>query len=164
MSLHLTIRNRQRNRAIDVRLLRKIATSLFDELPQAESIELGVFLVGSPEMTRWNETFLRHEGSTDVITFDYSDYAPRGASRGLRLQGEILLCVDEAVLQARRFRTTWTSELTRYLIHGVLHLLGYDDRRKMNRRRMKREEDRLVRRVAARFPLSQLACKPRIGP
>jgi len=43
------------------------------------------------------------------------------------LLGEIYICVDEAVLQARKFGTSWQSEVIRYLVHGVLHLLGFDD-------------------------------------
>ena len=48
------------------------------------------------------------------------------------LHGEIFICVDEAVLQARKFRTSWQSEIVRYLVHGVLHLLGHDDSRPAN--------------------------------
>jgi len=41
--------------------------------------------------------------------------------------GEIFICVDEAVLQARKFGTSWPSEVVRYIIHGVLHLCGFND-------------------------------------
>ena len=44
--------------------------------------------------------------------------------------GKSFVCLDEAVRQARRFHTTWQSELVRYVVHGVLHLLGYDDQRR----------------------------------
>ena len=64
-------------------------------------------------------------------------------------------CLDEAVKQAREFRTTWQSELARYVVHGVLHLRGYDDLAPAPRRRMKREENRLVRKLALHFGLSQ---------
>ena len=93
MSRQLTIRSRQRTRAVDLRLLRKIVDGLFDKLPVLETADLGVFLVAAPEMTHLNETFLQHAGSTDVITFDY-------ANRASQLHGEIFLCVDEAILQA----------------------------------------------------------------
>jgi probable rRNA maturation factor len=158
----LTIRNWQRTRAVDLRLLRKIVDGLFDELPQVEAAELGLFLVAAPEMTRLNETFLHHAGATDVITFDYADPASGIRHHGLSLHGEIFLCVDEAILQARRFRTNWQSELARYLIHGILHLLGHDDHRPAARRKMKREEDRLLKSMAERFALSRLARKSKL--
>jgi probable rRNA maturation factor len=65
--------------------------------------------------------------------------------------------VDEAILQARRFRTTWQAEVMRYIIHGTLHLLGYDDLRMPARRMMKRQENRLLRRLAKDFPPASLA-------
>lgn len=134
---------------------------------EIEHADLGVYLIAAPEITRLNETHLRHAGSTDVITFDYSDfgragspqpYAEPGAIGTSRptLHGEIFICVDEAVRQARRFRTSWQSELVRYLVHGVLHLLGHDDSRAAARRKMKNEEDRRVRKLSRRFSLAQL--------
>jgi rRNA maturation RNase YbeY len=65
--------------------------------------------------------------------------------------------VDEAVRQARRFRTSWQSEIVRYLVHGVLHSWGYDDASAGARRKMKREEDRRLRALSRRFSLAHLA-------
>src|SRR5208283_2397274 len=137
----------------------------------------GINLVAVPEMARLNETFLRHEGSTDVITFDYTKNVGPASSLshsktnkyGDRrdacptLHGEIFICVDEAILQAKKFRTSWQSEVVRYLVHGVLHLLGYDDSRSAARRRMKREENRLWRGLSRRFSLAQLACATKLA-
>ena len=105
--------------------------------------ELGVYLLDAPEITHLNETYLQHAGPTDVITFDYCEPT--------RLAGEIFVCVDEAKSHARRFRTTWRCELVRYLIHGLLHLRGYNDKRAADRRRMKAEESRLLGRMTAEF-------------
>jgi probable rRNA maturation factor len=162
----VTILNRQRTRLIDTRQLRRILRTLLDDQLHLKAYELGITLVAAPAMTRLNETFLQHKGATDVITFDYSD------SRDLRrrtpdpkceIHGEIFICIDEAIIQARRFRTTWQAEVVRYFIHGILHLRGYDDHRSRERRRMKCAENRLVRLVSSRFPLSRLAREPRLG-
>ena len=88
---------------------------------EIECYDLDVQLVGEKEMSHLNEKHVGHSGSTDVISIDYGD----GASR--ELVGEIFVCVDEALIQARQFRTSWQSELVRYIVHGVLHLLGHDD-------------------------------------
>jgi probable rRNA maturation factor len=161
MSRRLTLGNRQRTRAVDLRRLRRLAGELLAELSPARPVQLEVCLLNDAEMTRLNETFLHHAGTTDVITFNYSERGTRDSGLA-SLHGEVFLCVDEAVRQARRFRTTWQTELARYLVHGVLHLLGHDDRTAAARRKMKREEDRLVAALAARFPLSRLARKPRL--
>ncbi len=168
MNGELCLRNRQRTRPVDVRLFRRIARGLLADFIGPERFELCVHLVGHREMTRLNETFLRHAGSTDVITFDHASSDGRRPASTARLvtrnpepatslHGEIFICVDEALIQSRRFRTTWQRELVRYLIHGTLHLCGHDDRLSSARRRMKREENRLLRELSRRFALSRLA-------
>jgi probable rRNA maturation factor len=168
--MNVVITNRQRTRKVNSRMLRKITDELLADL-EVEKADLGINLVAAPAMTTLNETFLRHEGTTDVITFDYSVQftgaraaRPRGAKTRTRgraarapLIGEIFICVDEAVAQAKKFKTTWQSEIVRYVIHGILHLLGHDDLRAADRRRMKREENRLLRRFSRRFSLAQPA-------
>lgn len=165
MNRELCLRNRQRVRRINLRQLRKvIAATLHEEFGLA-AYQLGVHLVAAPEMTRVNERYLRHAGSTDVITFDHrpgaspvdqeSPLACENQSP-IMLHGEVFVCVEEAVTQARRFRTTWQAEVLRYILHGLLHLRGYDDTRPAARRAMKRAENRLLRRVTRRFALSNL--------
>ena len=153
----LALQNRQRSRKVDVRHFRRIATHLLDDLLELDHYELTVLLVGTRKMTRLNTDFLQHEGSTDVITFDYSD-----SSQTPGAVGEIAICVDEAVVQARRWRTSWQAEVTRYLVHGVLHLLGYDDQDPPSRRRMKSEENRVFRALSNAAALSKLQAADRI--
>lgn len=158
MSNSLCLRNRHRVRRADLRLLRQITRALLKALPQVKTYELGVFVTGEAEMTRLNETYLRHAGSTDVITFDYGD--PREPDR---LAGDIFVCLDEAQLQARRFHTSWESEIVRYVVHGVLHLCGYEDQEARARKRMKRLENQLLGTLSGRFPLRRLGCPTRRG-
>jgi probable rRNA maturation factor len=65
--------------------------------------------------------------------------------------------VDDAIAQAKQFGTSWQSEIVRYLVHGVLHLLGHDDSRPVAHRRMKREENRLLHELSGKFSLAQIA-------
>ena len=153
--MNLVVANRQRSRKINSRLLKEIVGGLFAELQITEA-ELGISLVAAREMALVNETFLNHTGSTDVITFDHRE-AARKSRRTASVHGELFICVDDAILQAKEFKTIWQSEVVRYIVHGVLHLLGYDDLKPQLRRAMKREENRLVRLLAKRFALAQLA-------
>ena len=144
----LIVRNRQRARPLNTKFLRDIVRALLvDELFRDE-FEIGVSIIGEAAMTRMNEGHLQHKGSTDVITFDYTD-----ASRPNCLAGEIFICLDEAFAQAPRFRVTWQNEMVRYIVHGILHLSGYDDKTAAARRKMKREENWLMRRADKRFRL-----------
>jgi probable rRNA maturation factor len=172
----IVLRNRQRVRRINTPLLRRIVTSLLAEVAGQADHELCIHLIGAPEMARINQQYLQHEGSTDVITFDHSleqldsssssDHPEKSKtttrSRTKRIYGEIFICLDDTLAQARQFRTTWQSELTRYVVHGILHLLGHEDLKPAARRKMKQAENLLVRSLAARFPLSQLARKSKL--
>jgi len=153
----LILRNRQRTRPVNLPVLRRIARVLLEELLGLEQYELGVRLVASAEMIRVNRQFLNHDHSTDVITFDYQTSPNRDPRPASRIKGDIFICLDDAVAQARQFRTTWQSELVRYLTHGALHLRGHDDLRPAARLVMKREENRLVRSLAKRLSFHQLA-------
>jgi rRNA maturation RNase YbeY len=152
----LLIRNRQRTAAIDSARLRRFAQSVLRVELNLDDFELRVHLVDAAEMSRLNRRLLGHAGVTDVITLDYAAAGqdPVAPTPGPGLLGEVFICVDVARIQARRFRTTWQAELARYLIHGILHLRGMNDGRAADRRRMKREEDRLWRRSRRRYAFS----------
>ena len=155
----LLLRNRQRLRSLDMRLLRRIAQALLARAWPEGSLDLALYVVTRPEITRLNEAFLRHKGPTDVITFDYSlEQASRlsGDRRDACPTAKIFICLEEAVSQGRRFHATWQSELVRYIVHGILHLLGYDDRAPRSRREMKKAEDALLRELAGRFDFRRL--------
>lgn len=164
MSGTLAIQNRQRSHAVNVPQLRRATRKLLQDILRLEASELGVWIVDASEITRLNETFLHHQGSTDVITFDYADQAghpsslsssiarTRHSASAVRpaLHGEIFVCMDEVIANARRFGVAPHRELLRCVVHGVLHLSGFDDTRSASRRKMKREENRLLRKLVMR--------------
>jgi probable rRNA maturation factor len=154
--------DRQKTRRINLALFRQIVRRLLGGLPPvrgqagpAESAppggQLAVHFINAAAMARLNHDFLGHAGSTDVITFNYQEIPGRGG-----LCAEIFISVDDAVVCAPRFHSSWQSELVRYLVHGVLHLRGYDDLRPNARREMKEWEDRLCRQLSERFEFSGL--------
>jgi probable rRNA maturation factor len=156
VSKRVRVRNRQRALAIDRTFFQKIIQQLLLEILEVDRFDLHIYIVGEIEMTALNEGFLRHRGSTDVLAFDYRE---PGADQGLI--GEIFVCADEAVNQARRYRTSWQSELVRYAIHGILHLLGYDDHAAARRREMKSRENQALRTLSRIHNLA--AVKARSG-
>lgn len=176
----LTFRNRQRDRRLNLPFLRRILRHVLTEQLCVPAAELCFHFVSAEEMARVNWQFLQHEGSTDVITFDYgqaADVGPKCAPVGrgycragvaspgsagasahqpAALSGEAFICVADAVKQAREFGTSWQSEVIRYAVHALLHLCGYDDLQPAKRRVMKCEENRLMRELAQAFDLDQL--------
>ena len=149
----LVLRNRQRDRRLNLPFLRRVLRQVLAAECPGGGHELGFHFVSAGEMARVNWQFLQHEGSTDVITFDYGE-------RSAELHGEAFICVADAVRQAREFKTSWQSEVIRYAVHALLHLQGYDDLQPAKRRVMKREENRLMRTLAQRFDLCELEKDP----
>jgi probable rRNA maturation factor len=147
----LAFSNRQRARSLNTRLLREITLALLDGLPGVEDWELAFFFVGAQRMSEINEGHLGHRGVTDVITFGYND-----PDTPWQIAGDVFICVDVAVAQAREYRTTWQSEVIRYIVHALLHLCGHDDLSPSPRRRMKLAENRLVRKLRRQFDFGKL--------
>jgi probable rRNA maturation factor len=150
MKGRLALRNTRRAWPVDLRLFRRIGRWLLEEQLGIGSYEVGVRFVGTAEMAVANEKYLQHSGSTDVITFVNEGHS------GTLLSGDILVCLDEAARFAQQYRTTWQEESVRYFIHGILHLLGFDDQDPASRRRMKRKEQRLLLATMRSFPVRSL--------
>lgn len=114
--------------------------------PNPELCELSVALVDDNAIAAINRQFLNHAGPTDVISFDLGD--------GL---GEIVVSAERAVLVARQLRRRPQDELALYLVHGLLHLAGFDDRTPAQRRAMRAAERRVLRTVKLRFSATRRA-------
>jgi probable rRNA maturation factor len=101
---------------------------IHSELPD----EIFVLLISDARMARLHEKFLNESGPTDVITFQH---------------GEILVSVETAYRQARQFRSTLLQEIRLYIVHGLLHLHGFNDTTQPDRRQMRAAETAVFRRV-----------------
>jgi len=126
----ITLRNRQRLLKIDAPRLKTIAEQLAGR-------PLTIVFVTDRVMARLNEQFHHTACPTDVLTFDY------GA------EADLVISVERAMAQAKRYRTTVARELALYVIHGILHLRGYADHTPRQRARMRAAEKRLLRRYCA---------------
>ena len=149
-SYEIVLANRQRIRRLDRRILKQIAEFTLHSA-KVESAEVGFHFVSAKEMARVHKDFMDIEGSTDVITFDHGGNPPT------MIHGEIFISIADAVEQAREFKTSWQSEVARYVIHGILHLLGYDDLNPAARTKMKHQENRLLKACEKHFPIRRIS-------
>ncbi|OGV01957.1 MAG: rRNA maturation RNase YbeY [Ignavibacteria bacterium RIFOXYB2_FULL_36_7] len=115
--------------------MHKIVKKLTEDLNFKIS-SMQINFVNSNEMTRINSKYLNHNYSTDIITFNYSETKNE-------LDGEIYISIDDAASNSKKFRVTFIEEVLRIVIHGFLHLLGYDDKGKKDKLVMKRLENSL---------------------
>lgn len=80
-----------------------------------------------------NKAYLQHNSLTDIITFDYSDKN--------NISGDIFISIDRVKANTLSFSESFENELQRVIIHGVLHLLGYKDKSKKEKKIMREKED-----------------------
>jgi probable rRNA maturation factor len=130
---------------VDRRLLRSRARRLLSALDQARS-ELSIALVEDAEIARLNESWRGRTRPTDVLAFSLLE-GEHAARRGALL-GDVVIGIETAERQARRRRRPQADEVARRLIHGTLHLLGFDHQRAAEARAMRAEERRLWRTLA----------------
>jgi probable rRNA maturation factor len=146
--MQMTLVNRQRRVHFDVKRLRTFAElalvecmhhsgdGLF-ELKQAHVVEVAV--VSDSVIARVHEQFMGVPGATDVITFDH---------------GEIVVSADTAKTCAKEHGHDVIDELGLYIVHGLLHLNGFDDRDPRSRARMHRVQERIWKGLLAQLASS----------
>ncbi|MBX7168165.1 MAG: rRNA maturation RNase YbeY [Pirellulales bacterium] len=128
---------------IDVPRLKAAARAVLSAEGPAVA-EVNVAVVDDPAIHQLNRTFLDHDYPTDVITFPMHQ-SPQ------RLEGEIVVSADTAAANAPDYGWDAASELTLYVIHGCLHLVGYNDKGEKATREMRKQEA---------FYLAQLGMTP----
>jgi probable rRNA maturation factor len=103
------------------------------EIPAIRQFDLSVIALSDDELLEINRASLGHDWYTDVITFEIERSEDR-------LEAEIYLSVERAMENARKAKVLLDRELTHLVIHGVLHLAGYDDKQTDAKKRMKARE------------------------
>jgi rRNA maturation RNase YbeY len=106
--------------------------------------ELSVLLTDDQHMAQLNWRFLRREGPTNVLAFPMSN--GRASDDDFGMLGDVVLSVDTAINESRVLDEALEETIYRLLLHGLLHLLGFDHERSPEEaRRMEKEEARLLR-------------------
>ena len=142
------ITNSQSCLELDDAFLRDVVTrTLADE--RVASATIGILVVDNPTIRELNRRHLAHDYDTDVLTFpfdcvvtpgnhDVDQSTLRGA--GKHIEGEIVVSAEMAVDRAAEFGWRPEDELTLYIVHGLLHLAGYDDVDDAERLQMRKRE------------------------
>jgi probable rRNA maturation factor len=138
--LNLSVQYRVRGNNLPSRpLLRKWALAA---LKQPAQITLRI--VGEKEGRTLNRDFLGRDYATDVLSFTYSDRRP--------LTGDIALCAPVVTREARERGISMQACYAHLVVHGVLHLQGYDHHRKAEAQKMEKMETQIITRLGFRDP------------
>ena len=101
---------------------------------------LNINIVNSEYIFELNSRYLNHNYTTDIITFNYSEHKDR-------LDGEIFISLHEAIFNSKKYKISLDNEILRLIIHGVLHLLGFDDLNAADKKVMKSHENKFVKLI-----------------
>ena len=142
-------RSHLRRIAIHPNTIRRIAQSILVEAGYPTA-QLSLSLVGKTRMRSLNRKYRNRDYPTDVLAFPMGDAEKQTAT----LLGDVVICLPIAIDQASRFDNTSDQEVLRLLIHGTLHLLGYDhEKSEKEAARMQRKERAICKKV---FPVPRL--------
>ena len=131
MAIHL--KNQQRSKSLNLRRIRKALAAALSLLGR-EDAEVSVLFVGSGRMTALNQQYRNIPKETDVLSFPLQEGCPV-SSRTSRVTlhdspplilGDIVISIPKTIIQAQCYGASFYEELFRLLIHGLLHLLGFD--------------------------------------
>jgi probable rRNA maturation factor len=95
-----------------------------------------VYLVDNKTIKKLNKIFLNKNTSTDVLSFKYPDGS-----------GEIIISVEECKKNAKNYSNTLNEEILYVLIHGILHLNGYEDYSEKDREKMFKKQDEIFCKI-----------------
>jgi probable rRNA maturation factor len=97
-------------------------------------IEVSIALVNDNRMRRLNKKYRSVDETTDVLAFAMNDGSAIRCS--LELLGDVVISLPQALKQAKKFKVSFDEEVARLVIHGILHLLGYNDQSAPQRKKM----------------------------
>ena len=130
---------------IDEDFLKKIVSIVLEGEKIVKEVELSIALIGPGRMRKINRRYRGKNRVTDVLAFPESKILLEkfkvGVVKKVQGLGEIVICLREVKKNAKRFNLSSEKELARVLIHGMLHLLGYNHEETKEAKKIKEKED-----------------------
>ncbi|GHT21471.1 hypothetical protein FACS189419_02420 [Planctomycetales bacterium] len=146
MSFLLEILDEQNILDTDTEKIQAVCEKILDDF-HIRTGKLNVVLVDSDTIHQYNADFLKHDCPTDVISFVLEDKRSKH-----HLEGEVLACSEVAQERAKEFSWTPQEELMLYIIHGMLHLVGFDDKTEEAEEVMRQKEKEYLSFIGIETP------------
>lgn len=135
--MKLEIIDLQKFQPIDKNKIKKIIKGILKA--EKKDAELSIVFIDNKTIKQINRAFLGHNYATDVLSFTYDEPSFKN-----NVKGEIVVSVEMASKLSRRYGYEVEGEIVLYLVHGLLHLLGYDDKRKKDAKKMHQRAGELL--------------------
>ena len=135
--MKVIIKNFQKKIPINPRSIRKTVLNTLSLEGIKKSGGITICFTNDKQMRELNLMYRGQYNPTDVISFDISE-------SNKEILADIVISTDTAIRNAKIFKTTHFYELYLYVIHGILHILGYDDKNVIETKKMEKETNRIL--------------------
>lgn len=155
MKVSVEVINRQRKIKVSLKrvtnLVKKIIRFLYEnkdknliEIAGNNQVSISVIFLGSNRMKELNFRYRGKKSTTDVLSFPYLEQEPSGSL----FLGEIIIDPQKVLYQAKQYNVKFSQELNRILVHGILHLIGYDHELSAYKaRQMRKLEEKILKEL-----------------
>ena len=131
---------------------RNLARDILRIIGKEDAIELELIFIDDKSIKGYNRKYKSEDRATDVLSFGI-DRSEFGRKTPL---GEIIISLDTALRNSRIYATRFTDEIALYIIHGILHLFGYDDECARDSRRMAKKQKQILDKLCCSKNLSKV--------
>ena len=115
--------------------------------------ELSFSFISASQIRSLNQKFLKRSYATDVLAFDLKE-----AKKKNELVGDIFISTDAVIKQSKLFKTSLPYEFVLYIVHGILHLLGYDDHSPKDIKKMRAKEFEILKKLGKEINATVACC------
>lgn len=140
----ILVKNLNKRYKINEGTIKKIAVRILKYIKRPINTELEIIFLSDNAIKSINRRYKKRDRPTDVLSFSLDSL------------GEIFISLDTALSNSRVYKTEFPEEAVRYVIHGILHLFGYDDESPKARSRMSAKEDRILKSLCEKEDLSRV--------
>lgn len=124
--MKIYLESQQDKLKVNFSLIKKLVKKILIKERKNDKSEVNILFAGSLKIARFNKKYLKRNSPTDVLAFSMQEgFSLEGNPY---LLGDIVISVSAAINKARELKINPDQEIYLYVIHGVLHLLGYDDK------------------------------------
>ena len=113
-----------------------------NNIAKTEGFEIGTLsylFVTDDAMCEYNKKYLNHNSLTDIITFEIKE--------NKKISGDVIISTERILANAKKFNVSFTNELYRVMAHGLLHLLGYNDKNTKEKKEIIKKENYYLKEI-----------------
>lgn len=154
--MEVDIIDQQKKLLLEISQIRLIVRSILRHL-KIHDAQLSFVFVSSQKIRALNKKYLNRPHATDVLAFDFRSESAMAGESPAAVSGEIIISTDAVRQNARHFKSSIAAELVLYMVHGVLHLVGYDDHNPRDVSQMRAKEEDVMRALGKKVAQAVLS-------